>query len=415
MQQARRLFSIQGRTTRLYFWIHQIGFILMCIPVFFITNPIAEVLYLIVLFVAILAAITNSITRFHDKGKSGWWILMGFIPIFGTLYLLVSLGFLSGEKQSNAYGEVVILSKKAIFIMYAILCIEIIGLVSAVSFINISKESNKAVIETIAPKDMTTRYEEIQIGSLEPGNVYPVLLSEKWKGVSSSLAMAKLNQSFKQNALENSCIYHYRSKEDLISAITVFATSKENTDTDLMKRIQDAKLFSKSFEEVQNFYATEFKPSSTSTYAISFNGSGIVSGIFSASSDCALGKLREDHVVYPFTVDTVTGKYIHLQDIVQIDIPLYDLLHQKIETALKNLPSDSTKAPCYQTIGYDYTSANAEYLATENILLGTSTFSLYPSYSQAVIYCEGTHIDVSYDEIKDMQQPYSVIERIQGR
>src|SRR5215207_8299926 len=31
--------------------------------------------------------------RFHDRDKSGWWILILFIPIIGFIWYLVELGF----------------------------------------------------------------------------------------------------------------------------------------------------------------------------------------------------------------------------------------------------------------------------------------------------------------------------------
>ncbi len=40
----------------------------------------------------------------HDRGKSGWWTLIGFIPIVGWIWLLVELGFLRGTDGPNQYG-----------------------------------------------------------------------------------------------------------------------------------------------------------------------------------------------------------------------------------------------------------------------------------------------------------------------
>ena len=42
--------------------------------------------------------------RWHDRGKSGWWTLIGFIPIVGWIWLLVELGFLRGTDGPNHYG-----------------------------------------------------------------------------------------------------------------------------------------------------------------------------------------------------------------------------------------------------------------------------------------------------------------------
>ncbi len=42
--------------------------------------------------------------RWHDRNKSGWWSLIGFVPIIGGLWLLVELGFLGGDDGDNDYG-----------------------------------------------------------------------------------------------------------------------------------------------------------------------------------------------------------------------------------------------------------------------------------------------------------------------
>jgi len=42
--------------------------------------------------------------RFHDRDKSGWWILILFIPIIGFIWYLVELGFLPGMPSPNRFG-----------------------------------------------------------------------------------------------------------------------------------------------------------------------------------------------------------------------------------------------------------------------------------------------------------------------
>ena len=42
--------------------------------------------------------------RWHDRGKSGWWSLIAFVPIIGALWMLIELGFLGGDDGINDYG-----------------------------------------------------------------------------------------------------------------------------------------------------------------------------------------------------------------------------------------------------------------------------------------------------------------------
>ena len=56
----------------------------------------------------ILAIIIPSIAvlarRLHDTDRSGWWILLGLIPLIGGLVLLV-FTVLDGTPGANRYGE----------------------------------------------------------------------------------------------------------------------------------------------------------------------------------------------------------------------------------------------------------------------------------------------------------------------
>ena len=42
--------------------------------------------------------------RWHDRDKSGWWSLIGLVPIIGGIWMLVELGFLPGTEGPNRFG-----------------------------------------------------------------------------------------------------------------------------------------------------------------------------------------------------------------------------------------------------------------------------------------------------------------------
>lgn len=50
-----------------------------------------------------LPSLGVTVRRLHDIGKSGWWVLLGFIPLVGVLVLLFFL-VKDSEAGSNAYG-----------------------------------------------------------------------------------------------------------------------------------------------------------------------------------------------------------------------------------------------------------------------------------------------------------------------
>lgn len=57
-------------------------------------------LYVLAMMVPFVAV---AVRRLHDTGKSGWWCLLGAIPLVGTIWLIVLLA-LPGDREENAYG-----------------------------------------------------------------------------------------------------------------------------------------------------------------------------------------------------------------------------------------------------------------------------------------------------------------------
>ena len=44
------------------------------------------------------------VKRWHDRDKSGWWMLINLIPGIGQLWTLIECGFLDGTVGPNTYG-----------------------------------------------------------------------------------------------------------------------------------------------------------------------------------------------------------------------------------------------------------------------------------------------------------------------
>jgi uncharacterized membrane protein YhaH (DUF805 family) len=51
----------------------------------------------------LLPTIAVTVRRLHDTDRTGWWILLGFIPIIGGIVLLVFY-VLEGTQGANRYG-----------------------------------------------------------------------------------------------------------------------------------------------------------------------------------------------------------------------------------------------------------------------------------------------------------------------
>jgi uncharacterized membrane protein YhaH (DUF805 family) len=67
-------------------------------------GPLVILILLPVVLVMIWLAIASSVRRLHDRDNSGWWYLCNFIPLVGTIWLIVECGCLRGTVGSNQYG-----------------------------------------------------------------------------------------------------------------------------------------------------------------------------------------------------------------------------------------------------------------------------------------------------------------------
>ena len=58
----------------------------------------------LVYLVALWPSLAIAVKRWHDRDKSGWWVLIVLIPIIGPIWAFVELGFLQGTPGDNQYG-----------------------------------------------------------------------------------------------------------------------------------------------------------------------------------------------------------------------------------------------------------------------------------------------------------------------
>jgi uncharacterized membrane protein YhaH (DUF805 family) len=49
-------------------------------------------------------ALAVMVKRSHDRGRSGWWLLLLAVPVVGLVFWLIDLGFLEGSEHANRYG-----------------------------------------------------------------------------------------------------------------------------------------------------------------------------------------------------------------------------------------------------------------------------------------------------------------------
>lgn len=60
-------------------------------------------LSLLFMLAILIPSISVGVRRLHDTNRSGWWILIGLIPIVGSIVLIVFF-VLEGTRGPNQYG-----------------------------------------------------------------------------------------------------------------------------------------------------------------------------------------------------------------------------------------------------------------------------------------------------------------------
>jgi uncharacterized membrane protein YhaH (DUF805 family) len=96
--------DFEGRARRKEYWMFFlfnviIGFVIGGLGAL-IKLPIIGTLYSLAV---LIPGIAVGVRRLHDIDKSGWWLLVSFIPIVGWIWLLVLLAT-DGTPGSNEYG-----------------------------------------------------------------------------------------------------------------------------------------------------------------------------------------------------------------------------------------------------------------------------------------------------------------------
>jgi uncharacterized membrane protein YhaH (DUF805 family) len=120
------LFSLRGRISRSSFW--------KGIAVMFVVNAVSGILTAVVttasqvqgddgathiggVAAAVLAAVGLAVfvfdvwaglglavKRYHDRDKSGWWVLIQLVPLVGAVWYFIETGFLTGSEGTNRFG-----------------------------------------------------------------------------------------------------------------------------------------------------------------------------------------------------------------------------------------------------------------------------------------------------------------------
>jgi uncharacterized membrane protein YhaH (DUF805 family) len=108
---TRILFSFEGRIPRRVYWGVSLGVTLVfyaaifgLIVAFGEDSPVTTAGILLLYIPLIWISLAVQVKRWHDRDKSGWWILINIIPLIGPLWAFVETGCLRGTFGPNSYG-----------------------------------------------------------------------------------------------------------------------------------------------------------------------------------------------------------------------------------------------------------------------------------------------------------------------
>ncbi len=96
--------DFSGRARRSEYWYFTLFNFLMAVIVGIIDGiigyPILTILYVLAI---IIPGMAMAVRRLHDTGKSGWYLLIGLIPLIGTIILIVFY-VTDSDSGENQYG-----------------------------------------------------------------------------------------------------------------------------------------------------------------------------------------------------------------------------------------------------------------------------------------------------------------------
>lgn len=111
----KRYADFSGRSRRKEYWM----FFLLVVIVYFVlaflgggfaaaaedptSAGFGSILLIVFMLAILIPSLAVQVRRFHDQDKSGWFVLLNFIPFLGGIIVLV-LMCLEGTRGPNQYG-----------------------------------------------------------------------------------------------------------------------------------------------------------------------------------------------------------------------------------------------------------------------------------------------------------------------
>ena len=117
-------FSFQGRINRQPYWLCAIGATIVFMVLFAAVialfgtfqaaastdgnslqlSPIGWIIAVVLYIGFLWTGLAIQVKRWHDRDKSGWWVLIALVPLVGGIWAFVECGCLRGTVGPNRFG-----------------------------------------------------------------------------------------------------------------------------------------------------------------------------------------------------------------------------------------------------------------------------------------------------------------------
>ncbi|VXC91118.1 DUF805 domain-containing protein [Sphingomonas sp. AX6] len=112
----QRYAEFSGRSRRKEYWLFHLAIIVVFVAVvilfggsgvlfdpYSVGSSVTGVVVVIAALALVIPSLAVQVRRFHDQNRSGWFVLIGFIPYVGSLIVFIFI-LLPGTPGDNRFG-----------------------------------------------------------------------------------------------------------------------------------------------------------------------------------------------------------------------------------------------------------------------------------------------------------------------
>jgi len=93
-----KLFSFDGKAKRREWWLYQLGWwavMFVAVQTGLLGKEDEEpgAVAVILFIISMLPLLAVQVRRWHDRGKSGFWVFINVVPVIGSIWAFIELGF----------------------------------------------------------------------------------------------------------------------------------------------------------------------------------------------------------------------------------------------------------------------------------------------------------------------------------